>query len=254
MHEVSDTRYVNVGGSDIAYKVVGDGPLDLLYFYGLGSHVDLFWDDEGSERWLRGLASFTRLIFFDRRGTGASEGFAAGAMPSWEEWTDDLLAVLDAVGSERAALFASLDAGPTAILFAGLHPERVSALVLANTSARFLVDDDYPIGASQETVDAQIEVLAALWGKPEMMEVTNPDRAGDAEFARGYARRLRAAATPRAAAAQYRYILESMDVRSASAPDPGPDARGAHQPEPRRAARARSLHRGPGGRRPVHRR
>lgn len=215
MSEVHETRYVSVGESDVAYTVFGDGPLDLLYFYGLGSHVDMFWEDEGSARWLSALSSFSRLIFFDRRGTGASDGVALNAMPRWEEWTDDIGAVLDAVGSERAAIFASLDAGPIAMLFASLYPTRVSALVLANTSARFLVDDDYPIGASLETVQAQIEVIRSLWGTSELSQFTNPAVAGADEFGRQYARRLRAAATPRTAAAQYRYIMESVDVRAA---------------------------------------
>ena len=214
MSRSHDTVYVTVGESDVAYTVFGDGPIDLLYFYGLGSHVDMFWEDEGSAHWMSALSSFSRLIYFDRRGTGASDGLALNAMPTWEEWTEDVLAVLDAAGSKRAAIFASLDAGPIAMLFASLHPTRVSALVLANTTARFMVDGDYPIGSSQETIDAQIEVIRSLWGTPDLSRFTNPAVAEDAEFAREYARRLRAAATPRTAAEQYRYIMESLDVRA----------------------------------------
>jgi class 3 adenylate cyclase len=135
-------------------------------------------------------------------------------MPAWEEWADDLRAVLDAVGSERTAIFAPLDAGSIAMLFAALQPARVSALILDNTSPRYLRADDYPIGASQEAVDAVVEMVGSLWGTPEFLSVTNPDRALDAELARAYARRLRAAATPRNAAAQLRYIMENVDVRS----------------------------------------
>jgi class 3 adenylate cyclase len=215
MRESHETRYVSVGESDVAYTVYGEGPLDLLYFYGLGSHVDMFWEDEGSARWLSALSAFSRLIFFDRRGTGASGGIAAGATLRWEEWTDDVRAVLDAAGSDKAAIFASLDAGPIAMLFASLHPQRVSALILANTTARFLVDDDYPIGTSQDALDAQIEVIASLWGTPDFGRLTNPAMATDTEFVEGYARRLRAAASPRTAAAQYRYIMERVDVRAA---------------------------------------
>jgi class 3 adenylate cyclase len=214
MSGTHDTHYVTVGDSDVAYTVFGDGPVDLLYFYGLGSHVDMFWEDEGSARWLSALSSFSRLIFFDRRGTGASGSVSVNAMPAWEEWTDDVLAVLDAAGSDRAAIFASLDAGPIAMLFAALHPSRVSALILANTSARFLVDDDYSIGISPETLDAQIDLIRSLWGTPELSRFTNPAVAADTEFAIAYARRLRAAASPSTAAAQYRYIMESLDVRA----------------------------------------
>jgi len=99
--ERAETKYVTVGDADVAYRLAGEGPLDLLYFYGLGSHVDMQSDDPREGQYLDALASFTRLIFFDRRGTGASDGLAPNAMPAWEEWADDLRAVLDAVGSER---------------------------------------------------------------------------------------------------------------------------------------------------------
>jgi class 3 adenylate cyclase/pimeloyl-ACP methyl ester carboxylesterase len=212
MSHIPETQYVTVGDSDVAYKVLGEGPLDLLYVGGLGSHVDLLLNDGRLAGW-HALSSFSRLIFFDRRGTGASDRFALNAMPTWEDWTDDVRAVLDAVGSDKAALFASLDAGPIAMLFASIHPTRVSALVLANTSARFLVDDDYPIGASRETLDSQVDLVRSLWGKPDLIRFANPAVAEDAELGREFARRLRAAATPHTAAAQYRYIMESLDVR-----------------------------------------
>ena len=104
--EMAETKYVAVGDADVAYRVMGDGPFDLLYFYGLGSHVDMHSDDPRDGQFLDALASFSRLIFFDRRGTGASDGLARNAMPAWEEWADDLRAVLDAVGSERTAIYA----------------------------------------------------------------------------------------------------------------------------------------------------
>src|ERR1700690_2167536 len=110
--ESPETRYVTVGDADVAYQVVGEGPFDLLYCYGIGSNVEFFWDTPGQDELLPRLASFSRLIFFDRRGTGASDGVSLGAMPTWEDWTEDIVAVLDAVGSKRTALFASLDPGP----------------------------------------------------------------------------------------------------------------------------------------------
>ena len=137
MIELPDTRYVAVGNADVAYMVLGEGETDLLYCYGLGSHLEMLWDVPESAEYLRRLASFSRLVFFDRRGTGASDGIALDAIPTWEEWTEDLMAVLDAVSSERAAILASLDAGLIAIMFAAMHPERVSALILLNTAARY---------------------------------------------------------------------------------------------------------------------
>ncbi len=212
--EEAETKYVAVGDADVAYRVVGDGPVDLLFFYGLGSHVDMMLDDPGAGQFLHALASFSRLIFLDRRGTGASDALTRSAMPAWEEWADDLGAVLDAVGSDRTAIVAALDAGPIAMMFAALQPERVTALILSNTTPRYLEADDYPIGVPQAMADAVIETVGSLWGTEELANVTQPGRADDAEFARSYARRLRASATPRNAAAELRYILENVDVRS----------------------------------------
>lgn len=206
------TRYVTAGDGDVAYKVLGAGSFDVVYFFGLGSHVDQFFDDPATSSWIKGLSSFSRLIVFDRRGTGASDRVPHDAVPTWEEWADDTLAVLDAVGSERAVLFAGLDAGPIAMLVAALHPERVSALILTNTFARYLADEDYPIGASETELHALIRGVERLWGTEELSTYINPTLAKDREFTRENARRLRASATPRAAAAQYRYILE-RDVR-----------------------------------------
>jgi class 3 adenylate cyclase len=208
-----DTRYVAVGDADVAYQIVGDGPIDLLYFAGLGTHIDLLWDYPPSTTFFSGLASFARLILFDRRGTGASDAVPHSAIPTWEAWSEDVRAVLDAAGSQRAAIFAELDAGPIAILFAATHPERLSGLILANTSARFLRDDDYPAGLPAESVDALVEIVNKTWGTPMVVRGLRPD--ADPELIRWNTKLLRAAATPRNAAAQYRYILSTLDVRSA---------------------------------------
>ena len=162
--EAPETRYVAVGEADVAYQVVGDGPVDPLYCYGLGSHVELSWYSPGWAELLPRLASFSRLIFFDRRGTGASDGVPRNAIPTWEEWTEDIVAVLEATGSRRTAVLAATDAGPIAILFAAMHPEVVSALILQNTSARYLQADDYPMGASPEAVDALVDIFETGWG------------------------------------------------------------------------------------------
>jgi len=213
--ERPETRYVAVGDADVAYQVVGDGPFDLLYCYGMGSHVELFWDSPGTAELLPRLASFSRLIFFDRRGTGVSDGVSRNAIPTWEEWTEDIVAVLNAAGSKRTAILAATDAGPVAILFAATHPEMVSALVLLNTSSRYLEADDYPIGASPDFVDAFVELLATQWGTPELTRLLVPSMAEDAEYIDATSRLIRSSVTPRTAAAQYDYILRSVDVRHA---------------------------------------
>jgi len=209
------TQYVRVSEADVAFQVFGDGPLDLLYFHGLGSHFEHFWDLPMYAQFLRRLADFSRVIVFDRRGTGGSDGVPLAAISTWEEWAEDVGAVLDAVGSDRAAIVAAGDAGPIAILFAAMHPARVSALVLFNTSARYLMAEDYPFGMRPEDVDAFIERVRTTWGTPEWVRTSNPDMGSDAEFSRCLARMFRSAATPGAAAAQFDYILRSLDVRGA---------------------------------------
>jgi class 3 adenylate cyclase len=215
MLQTPQTKYVAVGDADVAYQVFGHGPLDLLYFWGLGSHLELVWAAPRPSWFMRRLASFARLIIFNRRGTGASGVVTGNAIPTWEEWTEDLLGVLDAAGSQRAAIFATLDAGPIAILFTALHPERVGALVLVNTAARYLVADDYPAGASPEAVEALVAMIEAQWGTPASVQMASPSMADDAVSLDSLARMARASVTPRMAAAQYHYIFRNVDVRHA---------------------------------------
>jgi class 3 adenylate cyclase len=214
--ERPQTRYVAVGDdNDVAYQVFGNGPTDLLYFHGLGSHFEHFWDLPSYARLLLRLAAFNRVILFDRRGTGGSGRVPSTAIPTWEAWADDIRAVLDAAGSRCAAVVAAGDAGPIAILFAAMHPQRVNALVLFNTTARYLVADDYPIGLPPEVVELVVEGMKSVWGTPEAVQAVNPGMRDDPEFVACLARMFRSAATPRMAAAQYDYIMRSLDVRRA---------------------------------------
>src|SRR6266516_126753 len=130
------TRYAKVGASSVAYQVVGDGPLDLTFVAGLFSHIDGRWEDPLYARFLRRLMAFSRVVLFDRRGTGASDRLSSVSEQTWEDWIDDVRAVLDAVGIDRTAIIAPSDAGPMGVLFAATHPDRASALVLLNTAAR----------------------------------------------------------------------------------------------------------------------
>jgi class 3 adenylate cyclase len=212
--EHPQTRYVEVGGGEVAYQLVGQGPLDLVYVPGLGN-IDVIWDDPVFAAFLERLASFSRLILFDRRGTGASDAVPNTAMSTWEEWADDMRAVLDAAGSERTVVLAENDGGPIGLLFTAMQPERVSALILANTTARHLRSDDYPIGITPEAGDELVEVVRAGWGTPEMAAMAWPSRANDPEFLQFAPKAMRAFATPKSVAAQIRYIIESLDVREA---------------------------------------
>jgi class 3 adenylate cyclase len=207
-----ETKYVTVGDGDVAYQVLGDGPRDLAFCVGVFSHIDGWRELPGADEFLGRLASFSRLIFFDRRGAGASDGLAL-ENATWEEWTQNLGAVLDAAGSQRTAIVASSDAGPFAILYTATHSERVSALVLHNTTARFLVADDYPIGASTEAANALVELIRTQSGTSAFSVAANPGIADDPDLAALFAKATRMGTTPRTAAAQMDYILHSLDVR-----------------------------------------
>ena len=208
------TRYVDVGGTEVAYQIVGQGPPDVVHVAGF-SHVDLAWEDPVWAAFLERLASFSRLILFDRRGMGASGAIPDSAMPTWEEWADDVRAVLDAAGSERTVVLAENDGGSIGLLFTAMQPERVSALILANTTARRLRADDYPMGVAPKAVDDWVEGIRATWGTPDLVRMAWPSRASDQEFVQWLAKGIRAIATPKNVAAQLRYIIESMDAREA---------------------------------------
>jgi class 3 adenylate cyclase len=207
-----ETRFASVGDADVAYQVFGDGPIDFVYFFGLGSHVELGWETPVDAEFFRRLGTVGRVAMFDRRGTGASDGVLRSGLPTWEDWTQDLHAVLDAVGWGSASILAELDSGPIAILFAATHPEQVNRLVLSNTTARYRVADDYPIGVPDEDADATLDIVRSLWGTTELVRLTAPDRKVDEASLRSFARAMRASATPRTAEAQYRYAM-SVDVR-----------------------------------------
>lgn len=210
--ELPQTRYVSVGDAQVAYQVVGDGPRDLLWCYGVGSHIDLIWLEPRSRRVLEDLASVGRLILFDRRGVGASDAGRRGQVPTWEELAEDITAVLDAAGSSRTAVMASLEVGPIAILYAAAHPERVTSLVLMNTSARYRKAEDYPIGVEPDAAESILTMLETIWGTEELTRLGSPGLADDAEFHTWTARMNRASATPRSAVT-YMRDWHRIDVR-----------------------------------------
>ena len=152
-----ETRYARLGGDRIAYQVLGQGPPDLVFTMGSFSHVDVAWEDPQIALFLRRLASFSRLLRFDRRGTGASDPLPADPLPPWEAYAEELDAVMDAAGVERAALLtAGPEAGPMALFFAGTRPARTGALILADATARYLAADDYPIGVPPEIAETVV--------------------------------------------------------------------------------------------------
>ena len=131
-----ETKYAQLGGDRIAYQVVGQGPPDLVMTTASFGDIDVAWEDPGLALFYRTLASFSRLILLNRRGTGASDPLPPDPLPPWESYAEELAVILDEVGSQRAALLATLDAGPTALFFAATRPARTSALILAHTTAK----------------------------------------------------------------------------------------------------------------------
>jgi pimeloyl-ACP methyl ester carboxylesterase len=172
------TAYARNGDVRIAYQVVGDGPLDLILTPGFVSHVDLWWMLPESRRFMERLASFSRLILYDKRGTGLSD--PAPAPPSMEERMEDLHAVLDAAGSTEAVVAGYSEGGPLSLLFAATYPERTVALVLAGSFARWPSEDYFPqyLPLLAET-RARFEEIIDHWGEGGLVDVFAPDYADD---------------------------------------------------------------------------
>jgi class 3 adenylate cyclase len=211
--EVPETRYAKVGRDHIAYQVLGEGALDLIYVPSLGDCIDMRWEWPPYASFLRRLASFSRLIMFDRRGMGASDPVPLDALPSWEEWADDLRAVMDAVDSERAAVFGNNESTAAALLFAATRPERTQALVLFNGSARVTSEADYTGARSTTDLDELTRLVEEAWGTDAVVQVGSLRRAEDPVFTRWLSKMTRMACSPREAAAYIR-ATQLMDVRS----------------------------------------
>jgi len=208
---VPETRYAKSGQIHIAYQVVGDGPIDLVFLPGLFSQVELPWEEPGYARFLSRLASFSRLIPIDARGTGLSD--RAPVLPPMEEQVDDVLAVLDAVGSTSAALLGLSQAGPMAILFAASHPDRTGALVLYGSYASPREREGYPWGRTPQWMDDYDHLIDEKWGSGLFLSQVAPSRLGDDVFKQWWGRLERFSYGPGNALAYFRMNGE-IDVRS----------------------------------------
>jgi len=212
--DLPETRYARSGDVNIAYQVIGDGPPDLVYVPGWVSHLDYFWEEPGYARFLRRLASFSRLILFDKRGTGLSDRVPPNELPTLEQRMSDVTAVMDAVGSERAALMGMSEGGPMCALFAATYPARTTALVMFGSYARRMFAQDYPAGVSRDAHEAFLQEIRDGWGGPVGLAVRAPSMVGDERFERWWSTYLRMSASPGAAEALTRMNAE-IDVRHA---------------------------------------
>jgi pimeloyl-ACP methyl ester carboxylesterase/class 3 adenylate cyclase len=208
------TRYATSGGVSIAYQVVGEGPIDLVLVLGFATHLELQWELPPMASFLARLSSFSRLIIFDKRGTGLSDPVTE--VPTLEQRIDDVRAVMDAAGSERAALLGISEGGPMSVLFAATHPERVTALVLYGAMGRTTEAPDYPWASPAEALrEAAAEFIAPYWGQQAegMVELFAPSFAGDPQVADFTARLERSAASPAMVQQIFEMFLD-IDVRA----------------------------------------
>ena len=207
------TRYAQSGDVNIAYQVIGEGPIDLVFVMGWVSNIDEFWTEPSFARFLEQLASFSRLIVFDKRGTGLSDRVDEHQLPTLEQRMDDVRAVLDAVASPRAALLGISEGGSMCALFAATYPQRTRALMTFGGFARLLAAPDYPWGRNEQAQLAFLEQMRQGWGSvPVGIDVRVPSKTNDAAFRQWWTRYLVRSATPRAATALMRMNAQ-IDIR-----------------------------------------
>jgi len=205
-----ETKYATSGDISIAYQVIGNGPLDLVYVAGWVSHLEYGWEEPSLSRFYQRLASFSRLILFDKRGTGLSDRVAH--FPTLEQRMDDVRAVMDAVGSEKAALLGVSEGGSMAILFAATYPERTAALIGFGVFAKRIWSPDYPWAPTPEKRQAFFDTIRDDWGGVVDLDTLAPSRAQDTRFRQWWSGYLRRSASPGAALELARWNTE-IDVR-----------------------------------------
>ena len=205
-----ETQYARSGSVSIAYQVMGEGAVDLVLVPGFVSHVEVAWEEPKLARFLTRLASFARLIVFDKRGTGMSDPVAAP--PSMDQRMDDIGAVMDAVGSARAAMLGVSEGGTLSLLFSAAHPERTHALVMYGSWARRLAGPDYPYGPSAEELEQVVAGMDRAWATGEWWDGGKPSEADDVRHRVWWARYLRMAASPAMAQNVIRMNMR-LDVR-----------------------------------------
>jgi class 3 adenylate cyclase len=208
---VTEIRFARSRDVDIAYRVVGDGPVDLVYAQGAYTHLEIYWELPQFRRYCERLAEFTRLVLFDKRGMGMSDRVPRAT--TLEVRMDDIRAVMDAIGSERAAVMGESEGAPLAMLFAAAHPERTVALILQGGEVRERTDDEWPWGEStEEEFEASMATLPERWGKGLGIDVIAPSVAGQ-EWARAWRGRVAVHAGTPASAEAFMRMAFDIDVR-----------------------------------------
>lgn len=209
------TRYVSTRQGDIAYQVLGTGPRDLLFTWGFWSHLDIEWENPVMTRYLQRLASFSRLIRFDRRGTGLSDRPSADDLSDVERWLIDCRAVLDAADSQAPIIMsaATLNAGPVILQFVDRYPDRCSGLILSNTTACWAARPDYSQGNSPDALQGLKDLWLRTWGRVEFAAIYLPSQAKNEDALQWFAKLMRSMASPRAMA-EMMDVVTQIDCRS----------------------------------------
>jgi class 3 adenylate cyclase len=206
------TRYAKSGDLHIAYRTLGTGPVDLVVVEQWFSNVEMERDVPPLARFNDRLASFGRVILFDKRGVGLSDPVPTTALPPIEEWMDDLRAVMDAVGSDRAAVIAGMAGGFMASVFAATHPDRTTSLVLVDAFPRFTRSEGYPWGSSPDETAGRLDAIESGWGQGTMLPLFAPDLADDPVLRESWGRFERNSVSPGTALAMVQ-MIDATDVR-----------------------------------------
>jgi class 3 adenylate cyclase/pimeloyl-ACP methyl ester carboxylesterase len=208
-----ETRFARTAEGAIGYQVWGKGSRDLIFITNWGTNVDVMWEEPSAARFLDRLGSFARVAFFDKRGSGVSDSVPLSVPMTVEAWMDDARVTADAAGFGRMVVVGDTEGGPMAMLFCATYPDRVSALVLVNSFARFLRSDDYRIGIPAALAARLAELYEQHWGSGDAVALTAPSVTDDARFRRWYARYERLSMPPRQAGTMYSWV-QRFDVRA----------------------------------------
>jgi len=216
MQEIPEIRYAKSGELNLAYQCFGEGPGAIVFIPGILNHIETTWAIPEFAQFCRRLAAFSRVVLFDKLGTGLSDRLPPGEQPTLEHRIDDIVAVMTAARLEKAALFGTADGGPGAAMFAATCPERTTALILYGSWPRLSTAEDYPIGHPRTALEDSLKMVEQRWGneaEPLLSRRVAPSRLHDAQWCRTLARMERLAASPRAAVSLHRIMFET-DIRA----------------------------------------
>jgi class 3 adenylate cyclase/pimeloyl-ACP methyl ester carboxylesterase len=210
--QTPEPNYAKSGDVYVAYQVVGEGPIDLVYVAEFMNSIEAQWEEPLYARYLERLASFSRLICFDPRGKGLSDPVALDQLPTLEQWMDDVRVVMTSAGSQRAALLGVAGGGMMSMLFAATYPDQVEALVLVNSYARLTQAADHPSGTALNQEEDVVREMQYGWGRGILLERVAPSMSGDSAFRKWFGKYQRLGSSPGTVVAMRR-MIQQTDVR-----------------------------------------